>query len=163
MLEFMALKLLRLPVIVYKSTPDSTNLGSLGCGMLTVDLPQQLLFVCPFFKLLCFSTTLLHFMWTRWANCGLAPIVLCCIGNHPDTVEVLGRNISEWCLRSIMFLDFSIYLFDLPLSICRTSIMVSFVNLISRYLVRTNLTSFKVVDQAGPWSVWSQLILVHFK
>ena len=162
MLEFMALKLLRLPVIVYKSTPDSTNLGSLGCGMLTVDLPQQLLFVCPFFKLLCFSTTLLHFMWTRWANCGLAPIVLCCIGNQPDTVEFWDDlSASDVCI--VFCLDFSIYLFDLPLSICRTSIMVSGVNLISRYLVRTNLTSFKVVIQAGPWSDWSQLILIHFK
>ena len=45
MLEFMALNLLRLPVSVYKSTPDSTNLGSLGCGMFTVASPQQLLFV----------------------------------------------------------------------------------------------------------------------
>ena len=54
MLEFMALNLLRLPVIVSKSTPDSTNLGSLGCGMLTVALPQQLLFVCSFFQIALF-------------------------------------------------------------------------------------------------------------
>ena len=51
MLEFMALNLLRLPVIVYKSNPDSTNLGSLGCVMLTVALPQQLLFVRTFFQI----------------------------------------------------------------------------------------------------------------
>ena len=81
--------------------------------------------------------------------CGLAPIVLCFIGNQPDTVEFRDDlSASDVCI--VFCLDFSNYLFDLPLSICRTSIMVSFVNLISRYLVRTNLTSFKVVIQAGP-------------
>jgi hypothetical protein len=81
--------------------------------------------------------------------CGLAPMVLCCIGNQPDTVEFWDDlSASDVCI--VFCLDFSIYLFDLPLSICRTSIMVSVVNLISSYLVRTNLTSFKVVDQAGP-------------
>ena len=54
MLEFMALNLLRLPVLVYNSTPDSTNLGSLGCGMLTVALPQQLRFVFTFFQIALF-------------------------------------------------------------------------------------------------------------
>ncbi len=36
---------------MYKSTHDSKNLGSLGCGMLTIALPQQLLFVCTCFQI----------------------------------------------------------------------------------------------------------------
>jgi hypothetical protein len=100
-------------------------------------------------------------MWTRRANLWSCPNGSLLYWQPTRYCWVLGRCISEWCLHSI--LDFSIYLFDLPLSICRTSIMVSFVNPISCYSVSTNLTIFKVVVRAGPWSVWSQLILIRFK
>ena len=136
---------------MYKSTHDSKNLGSLGCDMLTIALPQQLLFVCTCFQISLLLYYLLTFMWSRQANSGLAPIVLCCIGNHPDTVEFWDDlSASDFC--RIFFIGiFHIFIW-LTLSICRTSIMVSCVNLISRYSVRTNLTLFKVVIRAGPWS-----------
>jgi len=76
--------------------------------MLTIALPQQLLFVCTCLQISLLLYYLLTFMWSRQANCGLASIVLCCIGNHPDTVWVLRQSISEWCLQNI-FVEFSIY------------------------------------------------------
>ena len=110
---FHVMEFAKVSVFMYKSTHDSKNLGSLGCVILTIALPQQSLFVCAYFQISLLLYHLLTFMWTRRANCGLASIVLCCIGNHPETVWVLRRSISEWCLQNI-FVDFSIYLFDLP-------------------------------------------------
>ena len=138
-------------MFVYKSTHDSKNLGSLGCVMLTKPYHSNCFLCVLVSKSLCFSTTSSHFMWSRQANCGLASIVLCCIGNHPDTVE-FWDDLSASDVCRIFFIGiFHIFIW-LTLSICRTSIMVSCVNLISRYSVRTNLTLFKAVIRAGPWS-----------
>jgi hypothetical protein len=137
-------------VFVYKSTHDSKNLGSLGCVMLTKPYHSNCFLCVLVSKSLCFSTTSSHFMWSRQANCGLASIVLCCIGNHPDTVE-FWDDLSASDVCRIFLLEFSIYLFDLS---CLFAGHRSWfhVNLISRYSVRTNLTLFKVVIRAGPWS-----------
>ena len=72
---------------------------------------------------------------------------------------VLGRSISEWCLQIFLKFPFIIWLTFVYLQ----DIYHGFICTWFLANVRTNLTSFKVVDQAGPWSVWSQLILVHFK
>ncbi len=147
MLEFMALNLLRLSVFVYKSTPDSTNLGSLGCGMLTVALPHSSLCVL-FSKWLCL-------VLPCYISCELGELTVVLPQLFSAVLEAIqillsfGTKYQQVMSAEYNFLDFSIYLFDLPLSICRKSIKVSFVNLISRYLVRTNLTLLKVVVQAA--------------
>ena len=137
---------------MYKSTHDSKNLGSLGCVMLTKPYHSNCFLCVLVSKSLCFSTTSSHFMWSRQANSGLAPIVLWCIGNHPDTVE-FWDDLSASDVCRVFLLEFSIYLFDLSCLFAGHRSWFN-VNLISRYSVRTNLTLFKVVIRAGPWSDW---------
>lgn len=110
---FHVMEFAKVSVFMYKSTHDSKNLGSLGCVMLTKPYHSNCFLCVLVSKSLCFSTTSSHFMWSRQANCGLAPIVLCCIGNHPDTVE-FWDDLSASDVCRIFLLEFSIYLFDLP-------------------------------------------------